>query len=134
MRVRDRVRLAEQRALRVGPERVDLLRRGAEPAATAALASCQNSQPFHQATRRLSSPRSAPGTQLRLLLECSPHTMRGAEVGRVARVEEIRIERRAPALALFLEHFCARLLGVSRRWPAGCAFFHPAWPLPPHSS
>src|SRR5207244_12535827 len=47
-----------------------------------------------------------------------PHLLGGAEVRRVAGVEEIRIERRAPELALFREHFAQVVrerLDVDRR-------------------
>src|SRR5712671_1481186 len=58
------------------------------------------------------------GHALRLLLEGGEHLLRRAEVRRVARVEEVRIERRAPGLALFLEHFAQVVrerLDVDRR-------------------
>src|SRR5271165_4233555 len=52
------------------------------------------------------------------MLEDGPHLPRGAEVSRVARVEKVRIERRAPALALFLEHVAQvvrQRLNIERR-------------------
>src|SRR3989449_7064821 len=58
------------------------------------------------------------GHALRLLLESGPHRLRGAEVRRVARVEKVGIERRAPELALFLERFAQVVrerLDVDRR-------------------
>src|SRR6266536_6183004 len=58
------------------------------------------------------------GHALRALLEGGPHPLRGPEERRVARVEEVRIERRAPELALFLERFAQVVrerLDVDRR-------------------
>jgi hypothetical protein len=63
---------------------------------------------------------------LRIFLKSRPHRLRGAEVRRVARVEQVGIERRAPELALFLERF-AQIVGarfdVDRR-DARFAFQH----------
>src|SRR4029077_16941834 len=70
-------------------------------------------------------PPERTGHALRLLLERGPHPMRGAEIPRVARVEEVRIERRAPALALFLEHLAQVVrerLELDQR--DGCPFQH----------
>src|SRR6267143_1580230 len=62
--------------------------------------------------------RERTGHALRVLLEGGPHPLRGAEIRRVARVEEVGIERRAPELALFLERFAQVVrerLDVDRR-------------------
>ena len=58
------------------------------------------------------------GHALRVFLKGGPHRLRGAEVRRVARVEEVGIERRAPELALFLKRFAQIVwarLDVDRR-------------------
>src|SRR5262249_22630460 len=60
------------------------------------------------------------GHARRRLLHGGPHLLRGAEVRRVARVEEVGMERRAPELALFLErvaHVVRERLDVDR-WDA----------------
>jgi hypothetical protein len=52
------------------------------------------------------------------LLKGCPHLLRGAEIRRVARIEEVRIEGSAVALALFLEHLAQvtrERLDVDRR-------------------
>src|SRR5262249_18546165 len=96
--------VAEERARRVvAKERLELLRRDAIPAADGSIdvlselaAVPRGDAPVEQRPQR---GRHA----LRLLLEGRPHRLRGAEVRRIARVEQVRIERRAPELLLLRE-------------------------------
>lgn len=115
---RDLLRIAEERALRVVVERLDLLRRDAVPAADGSVdvPSELAAVPRCDATVEQRSERN--GHSLGFLLEGGPHRLRGAEVRRVARVEEIGIERRAVNPTLFLECFsqiARERLDVDRR-------------------
>src|SRR5262245_23842227 len=108
--VRDRIRVfecyllrvAEERALRVVVERLDLLRRDAEPAAHGSIDVLSELAAVPPGDATVEQRPERTGHALRLLLEGGPHRLRGAEVRWVARVEEVRMERRAPELALFL--------------------------------
>src|SRR5438552_10532087 len=114
------LRVAEERALRVVVERLDLLRRDAEPAAHGSIHVLSELAAVPPGDSTVEQRPERTGHALRALLEGGPHPLRGAEERRVARVEEVRIERRAPELALFLE----RLAQVVRerldvdRWDA----------------
>src|SRR6266545_7405416 len=109
-RVRDRVgvferhllRVAEERALRVVVERLELLRRDAEPAAHGSIHVLSEFAAVPRGDASVEQRPERTGHALRLLLEGGPHRLGGPEERRVARVEEVRIERRAPELALFL--------------------------------
>src|ERR1700730_5285581 len=125
-RVRDRVgvferhllRVAEERALRIAAERVDLLRRDAVPAAHGSIDVLSELAAVPRGHAPIEQRPERDGHALRLLLESGPHRLRGAEVCRVSRVEEVRIERRAPELALFFELFAQVIrecLDVDRR-------------------
>src|SRR6266567_2898639 len=125
-RVRDRVgvferyllRVAEERALRVVVERLDLLRRDAEPAAHGSIGVLSELAAVPPGDATVEQRPERTGHAPRLLLEGGKHRLRGAEVGRVARVEELRIKRRAPELPLFLERFAEIVrerLDVDRR-------------------
>src|SRR5258705_3581938 len=125
-RVRDRVgvlerhllRVAEERALRVVVERLELLRRDAEPAAHGSIGVLSELAAVPPGDTTVEQRPERTGHPLRVLLEGGPHPLRGAEVRRVARVEEVRIERRAPERALFLERFAQVVrerLDVDRR-------------------
>jgi hypothetical protein len=125
-RIRDRVgvfegyllRVAEERALRVVVERLELLRRDAEPAAHGSIGVLSELAAVPPGDATVEQPPERTGHALRVLLEGGPHPLRGAEIRRVARVKEVRMERRAPELALFLEHFAQVVrerLDVDRR-------------------
>src|SRR5258705_4013983 len=111
--VRDRVgvferhllRVAEERALRVVVERLELLRRDAEPAAHGSIGVLSELAAVPPGDATVEQRPERAGHALRLLLEGGPHRLRSAEVRRVARVEKVRIHRRAQALALLLERF-----------------------------
>ncbi len=126
VRVRDRVgvferhplRVAEERALRVVVERLEFLRRDAEPAAHGSIGVLSELAAVPPGDATVEQRPERTGHALRALLEGGPHPLRGAEERRVARVKEVRIERRAPELALFLEHFAQVVrerLDVDRR-------------------
>src|SRR5206468_10258954 len=108
-RLRDRVgvferhllRVAEERALRVVVERLELLRRDAEPAAHGSIGVLSELAAVPPGDATVEQRPERAGHARRVLLEGSPHLLRGAEIRWVARVEEVRIERRAPELALF---------------------------------
>src|SRR6266567_85952 len=112
-RLRDRVgvferhflRVAEERALRVVVERLQLLRRDAEPAAHGSIGVLSELAAVPPGNATVEQRPKRTGHARRVLLEGGPHLLRGAKIRGVVRVEEIRIERRAPELALFLEHF-----------------------------
>src|SRR5438874_2558823 len=125
-RVRDRVgvferhllRVAEERALRVVIERLEFLRRDAEPAADGSIGVLSELAAVPPGDATVEQRPERTGHALRLLLEGGPHRLRGAEVRRVARVEEVRIKRRASELALLLERIAQVVrerLDVDRR-------------------
>src|SRR2546429_199709 len=112
-RLRDRVgvferhflRVAEERALRVVVERLELLRRDAEPAAHGSIGVLSELAAVPPGDATVEQRPERTGHALRVLLEGGPHPLRGAVIRRIARVEEVWIERRALELALFLERF-----------------------------
>src|SRR5260370_18643042 len=112
-RVRDRVgvfkshllRVAEERALRVVVERVDFLRRGAEPAAHGSIGVLSKLALVPRGDATVEQRPERTGHSLFLLLEGGPHRMRRAVVRWLSHVDMYRIQRRASELALFLEHF-----------------------------
>src|SRR5213082_3545683 len=126
VRLRDRIgvferhllRFAEERALRIVVERLDLLRRDAVPAAHGSIDVLSELAAVPRGHAPIEQRPECDGHALRLLLESGPHRLRGAEVCRVARVEEVGIERRAAELALFLQRFAQVVrerLDVERR-------------------
>src|SRR5258708_39585476 len=92
-RVRDRVgvfksyllRVAEERALRVVVERVDFLRRGAEPAAHGSIGVLSKLALVPRGDATVEQRPERTRHSLCLLLEGGPHRMRSAEVRWVAR-------------------------------------------------
>src|SRR5262249_52943433 len=105
------LRVAEERARRVVVERVELLRREAEPAAHGSVGVLSELATVPPGDSTVEERPERPGHTLRLLLEGGPHPLCGTEERRVARVEEVGIEWRAPELALFVE----RVAQVVRR-------------------
>src|SRR2546426_585803 len=99
------LRVAEERALRIVVERLDLLRRDAVPAAHGSIDVLSELAAVPRGHAPIEQRPECDGHALRLLLESGSHRLRGAEVCRVARVEKVGIERRAPELALLLERF-----------------------------
>src|SRR5215470_3548883 len=111
MGVRDRVgvferhllRVAKERALSVVLEGLDLVRRDAEPAAHGSIDVLSELAAVPGGDATVEQRPERAGHALGLLLEDLKHRLRGAEIRRVARVEEVGMERRAPELALLLE-------------------------------
>src|SRR5258705_696211 len=99
------LRVAEERTLPVVVERLQLLRRDAEPAAHGSIGVLSELAAVPPGDATVEQRPEGTGHALRLLLEGGPHRRRGAEVRRVARVEEVWIKRLAPELALFVERF-----------------------------
>src|SRR5207248_3423633 len=99
------LRVAEERALSIVVERLDLLRRNAVPAAHGSVDVLSELAAVPRRHAPIEQRPQCHGHALRLLLERGPHRRRGAEVRRVARVEQVGIERRTPELRLFLERF-----------------------------
>ena len=148
VRVRDRVRVlkrhllrvAEQPALGIVVEGFDFFRRNAEIAALGSMSvlAVFAAVPPGDATVEQRPERTRHA--LRVFLKGGPHHLRGAEVCRVARVEEIGIERRAPEFALFLERFAQVVwarLDVDRRdarfsLQHGHRLLLDPWHRPPH--
>src|SRR5262249_23881783 len=101
---RDLLRVGEKRALRVVVEQhLELLRRDTVPAADGSIRVLSELATVPPGDATIEQRPERNRHALRLLLERGPHRPRRAEVRRVAGVEEIRIERRAIELALFLE-------------------------------
>src|SRR5205807_8933009 len=96
--------VAVERALGVLVQRVDLLRRGTVSAAHGSVGVLSKRAYVPRGDATIEQPTEGGGHASRILLEDGPHPVRSTEVRRVARIEEVRIERRAPALALLLEH------------------------------
>src|SRR5262249_44707960 len=104
----------------------DLLRRDAIPAAHGSIDVLSELAAVPPGDATVEQRPEGRGHARRRLLHGGPHLLRGAEVRRVARVEEVGMERRAPELALFLE----RVAQVVRerldvdRWDARFPFEH----------
>ena len=90
------LRVGEERALHVvGEERLELLRRDTVPAAHGSIDVLSELAAVPRGDATVEQRPERHGHALRLLLEGGPHLLRGAEVRRVARVEEIGIAVRA---------------------------------------
>jgi len=118
---RDLLRVAEERARRVVVERLDLLRREAEPAAPGSVGVLSELATVPPGHATIEERPERAGHALRVLLEGGPHPLGGAEERRVARVEEVGIERGAPELALFVQRVAsaARLAWSAVAWLGG---------------
>src|SRR5205085_5638000 len=110
--------VAEERARRVVAERLDLLRGNAVPAAHGSIGVLSELAAVPPGDTAVEQGPERGGHALRLLLERGPHLLRRAEECRIARIEQVGIERCAAELALFLERFAQVLrkrLDVERR-------------------
>src|SRR6185503_8381780 len=117
-------------------ERRELVRRDTEPAAHGSVDVLSELAAVPRRDATVDQRLERPGHACRVLLEGGEHRLRGAEVRRVARIEEVGIERLPVPLALLLERFpqvLRKRLDVDR-WDARSALQHGHLPCTPIST